>query len=180
MNNNSGVWNQLALWREAIKKSLNSLNSKVHIEILILGFIKGLFCIYGRTLKQDCLLQYQYLQSPTSVCLYHHHHHLHPHHHPYNHPQQTSFTTILISSGYIKSFGMIKDYIVRIWHWLSKNVIGFEIEGLFWDYNVVNWRFTYSQVKTLWYRNCSKRKVRQFNEPIPVRDLWTTNMSVVY
>ena len=77
-----------------------------------------------------------------------------PPHHPYNHPQQqTSFTTILISSGHIKSFGRIKDYIVRIWHWLSKNVIGFEIEGLFWDFIVVYWRFIYSQAGTLWTWN---------------------------
>ena len=33
-------------------------------------------------------------------------------------------------------------------YWLI-NVIAFEIEGLFWDHNVVIWRFTYSQAKTL-------------------------------
>ena len=42
---------------------------------------------------------------------------------------------------------------------MSKNGIAIKIEGLFWDYNVVNWRFTYSQAGTLWYRKCSKSRV---------------------
>ena len=38
---------------------------------------------------------------------------------------------------------------------MSKNGIAIKIEGLFWDYNVVNWRFTYSQAGTL----CGKESV---------------------